>query len=454
MNPFQIYVPNDARKPIAMAWMMLGLLALIASGLFSIMLVMSRTPLLQNIFPVAYFFRVALVAHVDLSVLVWFLSLGGALWTLSASMRYLHLAWIAFWISAMGVTTLCIAPFANLATPVMANYIPVLDGPVFLSGLILFATGISIICFRSLLCASPVGVRISGHGAIQLGLNAALISTAVALIVFLWSWMAVPKNLDPRTYYELLFWGGGHVLQFSYTLLMLVCWLCLASTLNPNLQIAPRIIVLLFAIALIAVFLTPVTFLIYDVTSVEHHKMQTALMRYGGGVVIAPIAILVIQSMREAQSMDSTARPLRSSLIASLVLFVSGGVIGFLISGNNVKIPAHYHGCIVGVTLALMGMVYRMLPQFGFAAPHSKMAAWQPLIYGIGQLMHMGGLVWSGGYGVERKLAGSEQTLQTTAQIWGMGLMGLGGLIAIIGGILFLIIVGQLVFKNRKVNEL
>ena len=32
--------------------------------------------------------------------------------------------------------------------------------------------------------------------------------------------------------------------------------------------------------------------------------------------------------------------------------------------------------------------------------------------------------------------------------------MGLGGLIAIIGGILFLIIVGQLVFKNRKVNEL
>ena len=68
--------------------------------------------------------------------------------------------------------------------------------------------------------------------------------------------------------------------------------------------------------------------------------------------------------------------------------------------------------------------------------------------------MHMGGLVWSGGYGVERKLAGSEQTLQTTAQIWGMGLMGLGGLIAIIGGILFLIIVGQLVFKNRKVNEL
>ena len=27
------------------------------------------------------------------------------------------------------------------------------------------------------------------------------------------------------------------------------------------------------------------------------------------------------------------------------------GFAGFAIEGNNVRIPAHYHGCIVGVTL-------------------------------------------------------------------------------------------------------
>ena len=32
----------------------------------------------------------------------------------------------------------------------------------------------------------------------------------------------LPQDLDPRVYYELLFWGGGHVLQFTFTLLMLV----------------------------------------------------------------------------------------------------------------------------------------------------------------------------------------------------------------------------------------
>jgi AraC-like DNA-binding protein len=33
------------------------------------------------------------------------------------------------------------------------------------------------------------------------------------------------------------------------------------------------------------------------------------------------------------------------------------------VAGNNVTIPAHYHGCIEGVTLALMGVAYDVLPR-------------------------------------------------------------------------------------------
>ena len=69
------------------------------------------------------------------------------------------------------------------------------------------------------------------------------------------------------------------------------------------------------------------------------------------------------------------------------------------------------------------------------------MATWQPWMYGIGQLMHIIGRVWSGGYGVQRKVAGSDQVLRSTAEVAGMGLMGLGGLIAIIGGLLFVVVV-------------
>ena len=74
---FDLGIPQDARRTLVMAWLGLGLLALLASGLFSVLLVLSRTPQLQNLFPIADFFRVALVVHVDLSVLVWFLAFGG-----------------------------------------------------------------------------------------------------------------------------------------------------------------------------------------------------------------------------------------------------------------------------------------------------------------------------------------------------------------------------------------
>jgi hypothetical protein len=57
--------------------------------------------------------------------------------------------------------------------------------------------------------------------------------------------------------------------------------------------------------------------------------------------------------------------------------------------------------------------------------------------------MHILGLVWSGGYGVQRKVAGSEQVLRSASEVAGMGLMGLGGAVAIVGGLLFVVVVAR-----------
>jgi hypothetical protein len=54
--------------------------------------------------------------------------------------------------------------------------------------------------------------------------------------------------------------------------------------------------------------------------------------------------------------------------------------------------------------------------------------------------MHIVGLAWTGGYGVQRKTAGLAQGVDRLGEIAGMGLMGLGGLISVIGGLLFLIV--------------
>ncbi len=437
---YRLAVPEGARVKLARGWLQLALAAIIGAGLYSILLVVSRTPGLAGLFPVENFFRVALVVHVDLSVLVWFVAIAGVFWSINSTPRWTALGWAAFALVVTGTVLLVAAPFAQRAEPVMANYVPVLDGTVFLAGLAAIATGMAMLVLRGMVAVPRVGTRLDGAAALRFGLNSSVVATAIALGAFAWSWLDVPRGLEGKAYYELLFWGGGHVLQFTWTLLMMVSWLWLASAIGASVPLTPRVAVLLFAVALVSVFLTPVIYLAYAVPSVEHYRMLTWLMRFGGGLAMLPLTLAILVALASVRMTDDAQRPLRAALASSFVLFAAGGLIGFMIEGSDVRIPAHYHGSIVGITLAFMGVVYLLLPCLGYRAPTGRLATWQPYVYGVGQLMHIAGLLWSGGYGVQRKVAGSEQVLRTTSEVIGMGFMGLGGLVAIVGGMLFLVI--------------
>ena len=439
---YTLSLVRQSDRSLVRGWLWLGLLALVVSGFYSILLVASRTPGVNAWLPVADFFRVALVVHVDLSVLVWFVALSGMLWSLSSRPRATPLAWLAMLLAYAGTLLIGIAPFVGGGEPIMANYIPVLDGSVFLAGLGILGVAAALLVLRSLLAAPALGLELDGSGALRFGLNASVVATAIALIAFAASLWLTPASLEGKAYYEIAFWGGGHALQFTWTLLMLVAWLWLASVVGARLPLSPRIALLLLALALVSVFMTPYAYLAHDVASVEHRDLHTWAMRLGGGVAIVPIGLAVVVGLlRAPRSREAGHDALRAALVASMLLFAAGGVIGMFISGSNVKIPAHYHGCIVGVTLALMGLVYLLLPKLGYQTPQGRLARWQPVLYGGGQLMHIIGLVWSGGYGVQRKVAGAEQVLHSKAEIAGMGLMGLGGLIAIIGGLMFVVVV-------------
>ena len=105
------------------------------------LLVASRTPYFKYVFPLGDFFRVPLVVHVDLSVLVWFLALAGVLWSINSAERLINTGWSALAFAAVGTILMCAAPFAGGGNPVMSNYVPVLDDPLFLAGLTTFCAG-------------------------------------------------------------------------------------------------------------------------------------------------------------------------------------------------------------------------------------------------------------------------------------------------------------------------
>ncbi len=84
-RPRRLPLPDDAaQRALARGWLWLALAALIGSGLFSVLLVLARTPGINAWLPAGDFFRVALVVHVDLSVLVWFVAIAGMLWSLNS----------------------------------------------------------------------------------------------------------------------------------------------------------------------------------------------------------------------------------------------------------------------------------------------------------------------------------------------------------------------------------
>ena len=256
-----------------------------------------------------------------------------------------------------------------------------------------------------------------------------------------WAYLQIPQSTDDHSYFEYLFWGSGHTVQFAYTQLMLVSWIWLYSVVYQDIKIRPAVLSIILILGALPVVFTPVIQFLHGSFSPEYRQHFTTLMRQGGGIAALPIGLILLWYIfRNSLKLTDQQKPLANALVASILLFGAGGALGFMTHGVNTIIPAHYHGSIVGVTLALMGFIYFLLPHLGFRSPDSKLARRQPYIYASGQFIHISGLAIAGAMGIQRKTAGAAQGLDSLTAKAVMGVMGLGGLIAIIGGILFLVV--------------
>ena len=73
------------------------------------------------------------------------------------------------------------------------------------------------------------------------------LSIAVSALITLMAIAAIPASLNGipsemagQAFYEFLFWGSGHILQYTHTLLMMLAWLMLASASGAGISISPR----------------------------------------------------------------------------------------------------------------------------------------------------------------------------------------------------------------------
>jgi hypothetical protein len=70
------------------------------------------------------------------------------------------------------------------------------------------------------------------------------------------------------------------------------------------------------------------------------------------------------------------------------------------------------------------------------------------LLLGGGQLIHSLGLYVAGLEGVVRKTAGAAQELDTVTKYAFMAVQGVGGIIAVVGGVIFIFMAGKMLLAK------
>ena len=435
---------EDARWEVR-AWLLLGLAALAIAGVFALLLAASRVPGAETLIPWPLrFFEKGLVIHVVYSFVVWFLCVLGAL---AAAATY-HLdsgrsrgrstGRSAVWMVAAAEILLMIPALKHNTQPSLNNYVPTVIDPLYYLGLVFLFMGVMFVVLR---LAAAFLRRVNQPGADGLGVSLVAVIFLAAFACFVVTFQMASGEPATVELNERLFWGGGHVLQFVNTGLMLCAWFALSGLAGKPVS-GDRFFAIMAALTLFAL-IGPALYWVYPAFSAEQTQAFTDLQYLLGPAPVAlAAAILFIRD--GALPQDDRGRLAGRALHLSMAVFFLGGLLGLFVDGADTRTPAHYHGVIGGVNLALMGLVACVLLPSLDRAPKLGRAVFALFwLYGLGQALHSAGLFLAGGYGAPRKVGGDIAGLEALGAKVGLYGMGVGAVIAVAGGVMFIWIAGR-----------
>lgn len=427
----------------ARSWFKLSVLSLICAGLLSLLLILARTPLFTPLVTDPHFFKRCLVVHVNLALSVWVYSFIAFLFYAFLPGTENGLKGIfGFFISASGVVMMILSAYIPGAKPVLSNYIPVIEHPVYLTGFSFFAIGLLISFVDNRLIKKVEGE----FKAFRTAIKVSVIFFILAMEILIVAYINAP-DLFSVNYFEVLFWGAGHILQFSSEAAKISVWILLITLLTKENKFFHRsafILIILFLLP--ALILTPIL-MTFNPTDTFYRTYFTGLMRWAIFPFVTMFLLLCIYTLAKYKIRKLEYTDIRVSGFAmSALLTVAGFIFGALIKGPNTMVPAHYHASIGSVTVSFMAVSYILLEKIGYKFPeerYSKFIPIQPIIFGSGQLIFALGFAVAGAQGQGRKIFGAEQYVKGIMDYIGLTLMGVGGMIAIVGGVLFLIIIAR-----------
>lgn len=375
----------------------------------------------------------ALVMHVNLAALVWCIASGCAVWCAPASGLQRVAARLGWMLAVAGAAAMAFAAAAGAGRPVMSNYVPVIDSPAFMAGLACFALGAVTAMVPAILGAR----RPAPYTAYRFALTPAVLAVASLAISF-----ATVPDAPPSHYFEWLFWGPGHLLQFTYCLLMMAAWTQLAGVTGAGIDADGKAVRACFIAAAAPAVGALLIHAVYPPHSAEFRAEFTRLMALASWPGAAALAALLLgrSVLRGRHRWNS---PASVSLAVSMVLFFSGLVLGAISQPDTLSIPAHYHGALAAITAAWMGIAGVSADARSPSADVMRLRRLQLWCYGGGTAVFMAGLFGSGAAKAIRKtpFAGDEPA-------FGLVLLAAGAAFAIGATVLFVALQWRMPFAR------
>jgi len=471
-----------------------AVVALLVGGILAIGVVLTRWPTVHWL--AADTFYMVLTAHGIDMLIYWIIFFEVAvLYFCSSTLLRCRIAtpkfaWAAFALMLIGAIMNNVAVFKGSSSVMMTSYVPMMAEPAFYLGLILFAVGALIACFvffGTLVIAKrdktyQGSVPLVTFGAIVAAIIAVftIVSGAIILIpTFLMSigWV---KSVDPLVY-RTIWWAFGHSSQQINVAAHISIWYAVAAIVFGAKPMSERVSRGAFLLYILFLQLASAHHLLSDpgvstawkVVNTSYFMYFAVLASMIHGLTI-PGAIEVAQRRKgfnnglfEWLRKAPWGNPVFSGMFISLIGFgflggISGVMMGTeqlnMIIHNTIYVPGHFHATVViGTTLSFMALTYFLIPVlFKREMINPGLAKIQPYLFGLSMYGFVLVMMGAGTLGVSRRHWDMAFSGAAMAYEWPgaayllMGLVGIAGISAIVGGALYIYItVGSILWGKK-----
>lgn len=481
-----------------------AVVCLLVGGLAALLILLTRWPAV-HLLNEEWFYRL-LTAHALDMLIAWIIFFEvaglyfGATVLLNNRLPAPKVGWVAFILMVVGGALINYTVLVGEATVAFTSYVPLKASPTYYLGVILFAVGaltavlhffaalivakkektyegsLPMVTF-GLMCAGVIAVLTLLHGA------------AIYIPTFLWSlngeW-GIPNDffpgIDPMIY-RLVWWGLGHPSQQINVCAMVSMWYLIATLTTGAKPLNEKLCRTAFLLYVLFINVASEHHLLVDPALSIWHKIVNTSYVMHLAVLASMIHAFAVPAMVEVALRKKGftkglfewlkkapwGNPAFASMFISLMGFgFVGGITGVtfgteqisIIRHNTWSITGHFHGTVVlGTTLAFMGITYYIVPLIFRRQIFSEtMAKLSPYFFGGGVFIFANAMMFAGGYGVPRRhwditFAGASIPFQFDPTVFFfMALTGLGGLLAIVGGALYVLNTVASVFIGKKIK--